>query len=79
MIALSHFNQLYLFFILARMADKGEHRVITIPTDYEMNSFVGGNWSSSQNTDKCPSDPCKPFDGYVRPWFCKLPRGVNTN
>ena len=52
------------------MADKGKHRVITIPTDNKIDSFVGG--VRAKNTDKSPSDPCKPFNGYVGSWFCKM-------
>ena len=36
--------------VLARMADKGKRRVITIQTDNEMDSFVGG--VRAKNTDK---------------------------
>ena len=53
------------------MDDKGKHRVMTIPTNEEIDSFVGG--VRAKNTHKSPSDPCKPFNGYVGSWFCKMP------
>ena len=39
-IAVSHSNQFYPIF--ARMAHKGKHRVITISTDTEVDSYIGG-------------------------------------
>ena len=58
------------------MADQGKHRDITIPTDNKIDSFDGG--VRAKNTDKSPSDSCKPFSGYVGSWFSKMPRGENT-
>ena len=45
------------------MADKDKHRVITIPTDNEMDSLLVENGVRAKNTDKSHSDPCKPFHG----------------
>ena len=58
------------------MADKGKHRVITIPTDNEIYSFVGG--CRAKNTDKAHSDPCNSFNGYVGHSFARC-LGVRTH
>ena len=50
------------------MADKGKHRVIMIPADNEIDSFVGG---VQPKNNESPSDTCKPFN--VGSWFSKMP------
>ena len=47
-----------------------------IPADNEMDNFVDG--VRAKITDKFPSDPCKPINGYVGSWFCKMPRDDKT-
>ena len=58
------------------MADQGKHRVITIPTDNDIDSVVGGVRSKNNESS---SDSCKPFN--VGSWFCKMPNvpGVRTH
>ena len=58
------------------MADKGKNRVIMIPADNEIDSFIGG--VRAKKTDKFPSDPCRPFNGYVGCGFSRC-LGVRTH